>query len=129
MPDVPTDHSHNAHGAERRRYPRLDVRINLAGQLSSSRIRLVNVSAGGCLVHASHMLTPGDLHILKFRGEPQGQLQSLHTRVVYAAPIGGDPDVACVAGLEFADDSALGREATEALVEAVARSTVQADPS
>lgn len=129
MPDVPTEHPPHTHGAERRRFQRVDVRINMAGQLSSSRVRLVNVSTGGCLVHASHMLEPGEPHVLKFRRDPGGEPLALHTRVVYAAPMAGDPDIVCVAGLEFVEDSAAAREASEVLVALAADSATQAGRS
>ena len=118
----PSDSSPKAAGRERRRFPRVDVRINMAGQLSSSRVRLVNVSQGGCLVHASHMLEPGEQHVLRFTREPGGAPLTVHTRVVYVAPLSGEQDVACVAGLEFTDDSAAEKAAIQALVVVAERS-------
>ena len=109
-------------GRDRRRFTRVDVRINMAGQLSSSRVRLVNVSQGGCLVHASHMLEAGELHVLRFTREPGGAPLAVHTRVVYVAPLTGEQDVACVAGLEFMEDSAAEKAAIEALVAVAERS-------
>lgn len=116
--DTPADppSSGTAAGAERRRTPRADVRITMSGQASSSRVRLANVSEGGCLVYASCLLNAGDTHLLRFKSE-NGEELRLHARVVHALEVSGDPETACVAGLEFmGDDSALQRAAVDRLL-------------
>jgi hypothetical protein len=112
----PNDPSPNVGGAERRRSPRVDVRIDMAGQLSSCRVRISNVSAGGCLVFASCMLAAGDVHQLRFNTSPDRERVTLQVRVVYAVPVGGDPDVVCAAGLEFTSPEAAEQTAIDALV-------------
>lgn len=105
--DTPSDArlTSNAAGAERRRTPRVDVRITMSGQASSSRVRLANVNEGGCLVYASCLLNVGDTHLLRFTTD-SGDDVMIRTRVVHIAKMSGDPDTACLAGLEFfGDDS------------------------
>jgi hypothetical protein len=116
--------SRDSNGPERRQSPRADLRIDMAGQLSSSRVRLANVSSGGCLVYGSCVLNEGDVHVLRFGRDAEGDAHSLTVRVVYAFPVEGQPDAACVAGLAFTDESLGNRAAIAALVALTEQSEV-----
>jgi len=104
--------------ADRRRTRRVDVRINLVGQASSSRVLLANVSAGGCLLYASCLLKADETHTLRFKVDPDGEELVIQARVVHAIGVRGHGDIGCVAGMEFTDHSASQRVAIERLIEA-----------
>jgi hypothetical protein len=120
---TPVPATAGATSGERRSTRRLEIRINLAGNVSSSRVRLANISEGGCLVYASSLLNAGDTHVLRFN--PDGEELQVAVRVVHAVRASGIPDAACVAGLEFSAGSDVEqRAAIERLVTVVERLNV-----
>ncbi len=86
--------------ANRRRSPRTKVRLDVAGELCSVGAHLVEISAHSCLVAASGILRFGDVQTLRVDGDGD---RVLYVRVVHVMRVQGgpDPEITCVAGLEF----------------------------
>jgi hypothetical protein len=96
------------------------VLISLLGQTAGGRVRLADVSDSGCLVYANCLLRSGDTHTVRFYVALHLGEVTVDARVVYTTRVTGDPETACVAGLEFVGDSAQQRAAIERLIAASA---------
>jgi PilZ domain len=110
----------DAVGPERRCEPRFEVVVRIVGPVAGGRVRVVNVSDSGCLVFASCLLRTGDVHTFRFQVAPYWDQVTFEARAVHTIAVTGDPETACVAGLEFVGDSPSQRAAVERLIAASA---------
>ncbi len=103
-------------GPEQRREPRYEVLVNVRGRAASHPVKLANLNESGGLVYASCRLFEGVVYTFQFYVAPHFGQVKVDARVVHAADVSGDPDMVCVAGVEFVGESAQQRAAIERLI-------------